>query len=90
MGSLENGTERGNGEEVTEQEEEPILMEQTQRFCMLPVRYKQVWEMYKKAEASFWTGNLFMFPVRFSCFLWILVFFLAYVNVFWSGFLLVS
>ncbi|XP_009365793.2 ribonucleoside-diphosphate reductase small chain A [Pyrus x bretschneideri] len=58
MGSLENGTERGNGEEeVTEQEEEPILMEQTQRFCMFPVRYKQVWEMYKKAEASFWTAE---------------------------------
>lgn len=47
MGSLKN----------EETEEEPILMEQNQRFCMFPVRYHQLWEMYKKAQASFWTGN---------------------------------
>ena len=23
---------------------------------MFPIQYPQVWEMYKKAEASFWTG----------------------------------
>nr|XP_028951463.1 ribonucleoside-diphosphate reductase small chain A-like isoform X2 [Malus domestica] len=56
MGSLENGRQRASGEGA-EQEEEPILMEQTQRFCMFPVRYKQVWEMYKKAVASFWTAE---------------------------------
>lgn len=39
-----------------EEEEEPILKEQKQRFCMFPIRYRQLWEMYKKAEASFWTG----------------------------------
>lgn len=54
MGSLENGTPKT----IEEEEEEPILMKQTQRFCMFPVRYKQLWEMYKKAEASFWTGNI--------------------------------
>ncbi|THG20900.1 hypothetical protein TEA_023474 [Camellia sinensis var. sinensis] len=32
-------------------------MENSQRFCMFPIRYPQVWEMYKKAEASFWTGK---------------------------------
>lgn len=53
MGSLENGTPKKIREEETE---EPILMKQTQRFCMFPIRYKQLWEMYKKAEASFWTG----------------------------------
>ena len=26
------------------------------RFTMFPIKYPQVWEMYKKAEASFWTG----------------------------------
>ncbi|XP_050373931.1 ribonucleoside-diphosphate reductase small chain A [Argentina anserina] len=36
---------------------EPILAEQTQRFCMFPIRYQQLWEMYKKAEASFWTAE---------------------------------
>ncbi|KAK9933498.1 hypothetical protein M0R45_020695 [Rubus argutus] len=51
MGSLRNGPD---GEH---QEEEPILAEQTQRFCMFPIRYQQLWEMYKKAEASFWTAE---------------------------------
>ncbi|KAF8401628.1 hypothetical protein HHK36_012574 [Tetracentron sinense] len=49
MGSLRNG-ER-------EEEEEPILMGKSQRFCMFPIRYKQLWEMYKKAQASFWTAE---------------------------------
>jgi ribonucleoside-diphosphate reductase subunit M2 len=70
MGSLENGVERLilNGredrketEEEEEEEEEPILKEQNQRFCMFPIRYKQLWEMYKKAEASFWTGTFSFF-----------------------------
>ncbi len=26
------------------------------RFTMFPIKYPAVWEMYKKAEASFWTG----------------------------------
>lgn len=56
MGSLENGTPKSI-------EEEPILMKQTQRFCMFPIRYKQLWEMYKKAEASFWTAE----EVDLSC-----------------------
>lgn len=36
---------------------EPILAENHQRFCMFPIKYHSVWEMYKKAEASFWTGK---------------------------------
>lgn len=52
MGSLRDGNQSNREEEKIE----PILMEQTERFCMFPVRYKQLWEMYKKAQASFWTG----------------------------------
>ncbi|KAL1806595.1 hypothetical protein DCAR_0832412 [Daucus carota subsp. sativus] len=37
-----------------EEEEEPILMEQPQKFCMFPIKYPQLWEMYKRAQASFW------------------------------------
>lgn len=37
---------------------EPILQENPDRFCMFPIKYTEVWEMYKKAEASFWTGML--------------------------------
>ncbi|KAG6553498.1 hypothetical protein Mapa_004410 [Marchantia paleacea] len=36
---------------------EPILAENPQRFCMFPIKYQSVWEMYKKAEASFWTAE---------------------------------
>ncbi|GAB4851155.1 Ribonucleoside-diphosphate reductase small chain A [Ancistrocladus abbreviatus] len=60
MGSLGNGPDResangGSGEEKEEEEGEPILMEHSERFCMFPIRYHQLWEMYKKAVASFWT-----------------------------------
>ncbi|XP_022138232.1 ribonucleoside-diphosphate reductase small chain A [Momordica charantia] len=61
MGSAQNGklgNETGKSEvKEEEEEEEPILMAQNQRFCMFPVRYRQLWEMYKKAEASFWTAE---------------------------------
>ncbi|KAL1531562.1 ribonucleoside-diphosphate reductase [Salvia divinorum] len=37
--------------------EEPLLAPNPDRFCMFPIHYPQVWEMYKKAEASFWTAE---------------------------------
>jgi ribonucleoside-diphosphate reductase subunit M2 len=27
------------------------------RFVLFPIKYKNIWEMYKKAEASFWTAE---------------------------------
>lgn len=36
-------------------------MENKQRFCMFPINYPAVWEMYKKALASFWTGELLLY-----------------------------
>lgn len=60
MGSLVNETEQRN-KKVEDEVEEPLLMEQNQRFCMFPIRYKQLWEMYKKALASFWTGTCLFF-----------------------------
>lgn len=45
----------GIGKEKEGGTEEPILCEKSQRFCMFPVKYKQLWEMYKMAVASFWT-----------------------------------
>lgn len=53
MGSLKDGQRRDLEEEESK---EPLLMAQNQRFTMFPIRYKPIWEMYKKAEASFWTG----------------------------------
>ncbi len=37
--------------------EEPILKENKDRFVLFPIRHKEIWEMYKKAEASFWTAE---------------------------------
>ena len=37
--------------------EEPILKENPNRFVLLPIKYPSVWDMYKKAEASFWTAE---------------------------------
>ncbi|EMR10357.1 ribonucleoside-diphosphate reductase small chain [Pneumocystis murina B123] len=36
-------------------EEEPLLMENKKRFVLFPIKYHEIWQMYKKAEASFWT-----------------------------------
>lgn len=34
---------------------EPLLMESKRRFVLFPIQYHEIWQMYKKAEASFWT-----------------------------------
>jgi len=38
-------------------DEEPLLAENKQRFVLFPIKFPRVWEMYKKAEASFWTAE---------------------------------
>jgi len=37
--------------------EEPLLKENPRRFVILPIQYGDIWQMYKKAEASFWTAE---------------------------------
>ncbi len=34
---------------------EKILQESDNRFVLFPIKYNEIWSMYKKAEASFWT-----------------------------------
>lgn len=36
---------------------EPLLEDNKDRFVLFPVKYRDIWEMYKKAEASFWTAE---------------------------------
>ncbi|XP_066910745.1 ribonucleoside-diphosphate reductase subunit M2 B-like [Clytia hemisphaerica] len=38
-------------------QEEPLLRENPRRFVLFPIKYPDIWEMYKKAEASFWTAE---------------------------------
>lgn len=36
---------------------EPLLVENPNRFVLLPIEYDDIWQMYKKHEASFWTAE---------------------------------
>lgn len=53
-----------NGQDLLSQEtqrvkemekEEPLLKDNPRRFVMFPIEYPDIWQFYKKAEASFWT-----------------------------------
>ena len=36
---------------------EVLLEENKDRFVLFPIKYPKIWDMYKKAEASFWTAE---------------------------------
>jgi len=40
-----------------EMQPEMLLTPNPHRFVLFPIQHKDVWEMYKKAEASFWTAE---------------------------------
>jgi ribonucleoside-diphosphate reductase beta chain len=37
--------------------EEPILKENKDRFVLFPIQHNDIWQFYKKAEASIWTAE---------------------------------
>ncbi|KAJ3504993.1 hypothetical protein NLJ89_g7650 [Agrocybe chaxingu] len=45
------------GEVDLPESEEPLLKESRRRFVLFPIQYNEIWQMYKKAEASFWTAE---------------------------------
>ncbi|CAH0043022.1 unnamed protein product [Clonostachys solani] len=40
-----------------EEIDEPLLQENPHRFVLFPIKYHEIWQMYKKHEASFWTAE---------------------------------
>ena len=38
-------------------QEEPILKENKDRFVLFPIQQNDIWQFYKRAEASFWTAE---------------------------------
>jgi ribonucleoside-diphosphate reductase subunit M2 len=53
-----NASKSRVSEEYKELEkEDPLLKENPNRWVMFPIQYPQIWEMYKKHEASFWTAE---------------------------------
>lgn len=45
------------GEVDLPESEEPLLKDSIRRFVLFPIQYPEIWQMYKKAEASFWTAE---------------------------------
>ena len=38
-------------------QQEPLLLENKDRFVIFPIEHHDIWEWYKKCEASFWTAE---------------------------------
>ncbi len=36
---------------------DPLLAQTNDRFCLLPIKYPNLWELYKKAQSSIWTAE---------------------------------
>ncbi|TBU33235.1 beta subunit of ribonucleotide reductase [Dichomitus squalens] len=51
----EDPQERFIGEVNLPEHLEPLLTETTRRFVLFPIQYNEIWQMYKQAQASFWT-----------------------------------
>ncbi|KZT62919.1 putative small subunit of ribonucleotide reductase [Calocera cornea HHB12733] len=45
------------GDLECEEKDEPLLKSTQRRFVLFPIQYHEIWQMYKKAEASFWTAE---------------------------------
>ncbi|KAI0069125.1 ribonucleotide reductase small subunit [Artomyces pyxidatus] len=54
---LEEYRKRYVGEVDLPESQEPLLIESKRRFVLFPIQYHEIWQMYKKAEASFWTAE---------------------------------
>ena len=36
---------------------EPLLEENPNRFVLFPIKYNDIWKMYKDQKAAFWTAE---------------------------------
>ncbi|KAL5488052.1 RNR2 [Sanghuangporus weigelae] len=55
--NVEDFPRRFVGDVDLPEEEEPLLKEAKSRFVLFPIQYHEIWQMYKKSEASFWTAE---------------------------------
>lgn len=53
----ESGTTKQEVTRAPSPQDEPLLRENPHRFVIFPIQYHDIWQMYKKAEASFWTAE---------------------------------
>jgi len=45
------------GEVDLPEHEEPLLKESKRRFVLFPIQFPEIWHLYKRAQASFWTAE---------------------------------
>merc|ERR1712086_1038364 len=58
MKEIKRETMKDTKKEVKKTEvEEPLLADNPRRVVILPIQYGDIWQMYKKAQASFWTAE---------------------------------
>lgn len=50
-------TKSQNAPTLEADKEEYLLKPELKRFILLPIQYHDIWEMYMKAESSFWIAN---------------------------------
>jgi ribonucleoside-diphosphate reductase beta chain len=54
---LLSAAKRGTTPAGKKKKEEPLLAHNPSRFVIFPIQHEKVWQMYKKAEGSFWTAE---------------------------------
>ena len=54
---LTKPTDTNNDTKLNDIQNEVILQENPNRFVLFPIQYRDIWEMYKKHKASFWTAE---------------------------------
>mmetsp|Transcript_119430 Transcript_119430/g.230422 ORF Transcript_119430/g.230422 Transcript_119430/m.230422 type:complete len:348 (+) Transcript_119430:87-1130(+) len=57
MTSLSAPVSRISAEYRELETKDPLLLENPRRWVMFPIEHADIWEMYKKHEASFWTAE---------------------------------
>mmetsp|Transcript_79878 Transcript_79878/g.138418 ORF Transcript_79878/g.138418 Transcript_79878/m.138418 type:complete len:345 (-) Transcript_79878:125-1159(-) len=57
MTSLSAPVSRISAEYRELEAKDPLLLENPRRWVMFPIEHADIWEMYKKHEASFWTAE---------------------------------
>ncbi|KAL7418947.1 Ribonucleotide-diphosphate reductase (RNR), small subunit [Cryptotrichosporon argae] len=54
---VEEYRKRFVGDVECKEADEPLLKESSSRFVLFPIKYREIWQMYKQAQASFWTAE---------------------------------
>lgn len=57
VNNIKVSTVTQKSKKLLDEANEPILQENPNRFVLFPIKYHDIWQFYKKAEASFWNAE---------------------------------